>query len=55
MAFCDGHGKLQNQPRNELAQTAWEMAIARGSYDPQDSLAATVAVVFGYRDFMSEI
>ena len=63
VAFCNEEGKLNNLPRNEVAQGIWTASIASRnniSYEEaekstQDVLVGPVIVVWGDEEFMAEL
>ena len=63
VAFCDEHGKLEQRPLNELATSLWAQALRRQGMEliddktlkPVDWLVGPVAVLFGDKEFMSEL
>jgi hypothetical protein len=55
VALCNESGKLDHLPRNDNATTAWSQAVRRHGFHLQESLFGTVAVLFGDREFMSDL
>ena len=64
VALCNENGKIDHMPLNQGATVAWERALQRTGvgtlYDdkrgkPNDWLVGSIAVLFGDREFMSEL
>ena len=63
VALCNEHGKLDHLPMNEIATALWSDALRRKginliderSRKPVDWLVGSIVVLFGDREFMSEL
>jgi len=57
VAFCNEHGKLEEQPFNEMATRLWRLCPAPPPFirDESDYLAGAVVVLFGDDEFMESI
>ena len=62
VAFCNEYGKLDHLPINNTATHAWNLALKRQGLQlcdergiPKEWLCGSIVVLFGDREFMSEL